>query len=426
MKVDANPTKEFFISMLTRDIALDRAILDLIDNSVDAAIASGSVIGKCIDIKINSSLFEISDNCGGFDIETAQKYAFRFGRDPKEHRVTPNSVGQFGVGMKRTLFKLGNNFTVKSVFDGGAFELTVDVNEWLHNDSHEWEFSLNELTKDPQTPNGTYISVTSLKPSVAEQFEDNEFLRNFKKEVAEAHFKSINKGLNIKINGQSTSDFDIKVRFSEELGAVVLSEIFDGVKVTVRAGVDEQNISLGGWYIVCNGRLVESAEQTKKTLWGTTTIPKYHDRFAFFRGVVEFECVDSSKLPWTTTKTGVDTDHPAYRFANKLMCEALVPIISFLNQREAERKQYEEGRLEVKILNQAIDCAQSKSIYSLSDNILNFVRPEKLNAIPPTFASITYQIDVDKLNIAKERLGASNNKEVGELTFNYYFSYECE
>lgn len=35
--IRANPTKEFFITMLTRDIPLDRAILDLIDNSVDAA-----------------------------------------------------------------------------------------------------------------------------------------------------------------------------------------------------------------------------------------------------------------------------------------------------------------------------------------------------------------------------------------------------
>ncbi|EAM7300406.1 ATP-binding protein, partial [Salmonella enterica] len=35
--IDASPTKEFFIDMLTRDIALDRSLLDLIDNSVDAA-----------------------------------------------------------------------------------------------------------------------------------------------------------------------------------------------------------------------------------------------------------------------------------------------------------------------------------------------------------------------------------------------------
>lgn len=36
-KVNANPTKEFFISMLTRDIDIRAAILELIDNSIDGA-----------------------------------------------------------------------------------------------------------------------------------------------------------------------------------------------------------------------------------------------------------------------------------------------------------------------------------------------------------------------------------------------------
>jgi hypothetical protein len=36
-KVDANPTKAFFVRMITRDISLEDCILDLIDNSVDGA-----------------------------------------------------------------------------------------------------------------------------------------------------------------------------------------------------------------------------------------------------------------------------------------------------------------------------------------------------------------------------------------------------
>ena len=34
----AVPTKQFFVSMLTRDISLDDAILDLIDNCLDGAL----------------------------------------------------------------------------------------------------------------------------------------------------------------------------------------------------------------------------------------------------------------------------------------------------------------------------------------------------------------------------------------------------
>ena len=36
-EIDASPTKAFFIDNLTRDLTLEDAILDLIDNSVDAA-----------------------------------------------------------------------------------------------------------------------------------------------------------------------------------------------------------------------------------------------------------------------------------------------------------------------------------------------------------------------------------------------------
>ena len=35
--INAHPTKAFFVDMITRDIALEQAVLDLVDNSVDAA-----------------------------------------------------------------------------------------------------------------------------------------------------------------------------------------------------------------------------------------------------------------------------------------------------------------------------------------------------------------------------------------------------
>lgn len=426
-KVDANPTKDFFISMLTRDIPLDRAILDLIDNSVDAAVSSAgdNLSGKEIKITLNASMFKIEDNCGGFDVETATHYAFRFGRDSKSQRLTPNSVGQFGVGMKRTLFKLGNNFKVNSVFPNGAFELNVDVQNWLSSEEDKWEFQLQEVPR-PNISDGTYIEVTNLFNSVKEQFVDNEFLRMFKDEVASAYFKRISQGLKILINGDEVDLFDINVKHSDELGTTVLKEEFDSVSITVRVGVGEQKLHAGGWYIVCNGRLVESADQSSKTLWGTNSIPKYHDRFAFFRGVVEFECEDSSKLPWTTTKTGVDTDSSVYRYANKLMLKAIDPVIKFLNQREAERKQAADNRLDEneRVLALAIDNAKSISIYQAPEED-EFIRPEKIEARAARFSTVTYQVEVEKLDKVKESTGATSASEAGKLTFEYYLDYEC-
>src|SRR5689334_19115441 len=97
--IEASPTKDFFISMLVKDIELIPAISDLVDNAVDGAKreSQDSFDGYSVRIDLDSQQFRISDNCGGISVEIAQKYAFRFGR-PEQMTPTPRSVGQFGVG----------------------------------------------------------------------------------------------------------------------------------------------------------------------------------------------------------------------------------------------------------------------------------------------------------------------------------------
>src|SRR4051812_11647757 len=100
-QVDASPTKEFFIEMLTRDIELVPAITDLVDNCVDGARrlrTSDDYNGLFVRLVVEPSQFIIADNCGGIDLDLAEKYAFRFGRASGMER-TDRSIGQFGVGM---------------------------------------------------------------------------------------------------------------------------------------------------------------------------------------------------------------------------------------------------------------------------------------------------------------------------------------
>ncbi|NCC51827.1 MAG: hypothetical protein EOM20_11495 [Spartobacteria bacterium] len=108
--IDVTPTKRFFVDMFIRDIPLEQAILDLVDNCVDGAksYSDGSLEGFEIEINFDANKFSIIDNCGGFNRETAREYAFRFGR-PEGHKTGNNSIGQFGVGMKRALFKFGHS-----------------------------------------------------------------------------------------------------------------------------------------------------------------------------------------------------------------------------------------------------------------------------------------------------------------------------
>src|SRR3954470_6436810 len=101
--VEAGPTKQFFVSMITRDIALQPAIVDLVDNSVDGARrlrGDGDLTGLEVSLRYSGTEFVIEDNCGGIDLDTARRYAFKFGR-PDAAPGVAHSVGQFGVGMKR-------------------------------------------------------------------------------------------------------------------------------------------------------------------------------------------------------------------------------------------------------------------------------------------------------------------------------------
>src|SRR5207247_6423856 len=129
--------------MLTKDIELSRAILDLVDNCIDGARRTrpnGKYSGLTIRIEVNKSKFRIADNCGGIDIRLAREYAFRFGR-PSQTPTVKHSVGQFGVGMKRALFKIGRHFTVTSASATSRFELSQSVEEWKE-DVDNWDFKL--------------------------------------------------------------------------------------------------------------------------------------------------------------------------------------------------------------------------------------------------------------------------------------------
>jgi len=420
--VDANPTKDFFITMLTRDITLVRSIIDLVDNSVDAANASEDLENKWIKITLSDTKFSIQDNCGGIAEDIAMKQAFRFGR-PSDAEDSIHSVGRFGVGMKRTLFKLGQNFVVTSHHQESSFEISVDVNTWLSEP--EWEFELVELENDSDDL-GAIIEVSNLHQSVMEQFTLNSFINDLDDEIGLAHFKGINNGLQISINGTNVEADNIMIKQSEKLNIVGIEKNIGGVDVTIRAGIGPRDKHEGGWYIVCNGRLIAAADQSKLTGWDADGIQKYHPDYAYFRGIVDFECDDSDKLPWTTTKTGVDSDNGVYRSARTEMRSIMRKIIPFLKEKAKETSDFNKELIGEKPMDEAIESAEEINIFE-AEYSQNFISPEGIqpNQILDE-TTVTYKIPTDELDLVKEILGASTAKEVGLETFNYFYENECE
>jgi Histidine kinase-, DNA gyrase B-, and HSP90-like ATPase len=143
---NAEPTKRLFIDLLTRDISLEHAILDLIDNSINSAIRERRLdlaasfddfIGpgtkpanekSVVEISYSSNEFKITDDCGGIELEAAKNTVFRFGRG--KSAPTGDMLSVYGLGLKRALFKIGDDIKVSSQTKQSAFVVEFSASDW--------------------------------------------------------------------------------------------------------------------------------------------------------------------------------------------------------------------------------------------------------------------------------------------------------
>ena len=117
--------------MLTRDINLADAILDLLDNCLDGALrlADGGNVDYAqhfVKIELAADHFSIEDNCGGIPREVAKNYAFKMGRDTNDDRNSDTeSIGMYGVGTNVAIFKMGREALVRTRYDEDTFEVPI-------------------------------------------------------------------------------------------------------------------------------------------------------------------------------------------------------------------------------------------------------------------------------------------------------------
>lgn len=434
-EINAQPTKAFFVDMLTRDIPLEQAVLDLVDNCVDGAkrIAAGRQSsaerpyeGCKVEIAINAHQFSIYDNCGGFDVATAQEYAFRFGR-PASATRTSHSIGQFGVGMKRALFKFGRHFTVESSTDVEMWAVDVDVDQW-EADSSGWSFPWAEIQSDKIGTDkpGTEIIVTNLRREVAAKFSTTFFINSIAGLIKSKHRQFISDGLEIKVNNSRIDATNIYLLVGEGFapGTDILEFPEDGAaNVTARiiVGLGKSSPKEAGWNVICNGRVILEADRRPQTGWGLLEetaermiIPSFHNQFARFRGIVSFDSDDSSRIPWNTTKTDVDVDSNVWRTTFQRMLEMMRPVIDFLNELDAD---IDENSKEKSPLLELVTKASPKGPEAFQHKS-NFIAPNRSSiARGPKMIKIQFSRTVDDVDFLQDALGVSSAKAVGETCF---------
>jgi hypothetical protein len=445
-KAHATPTKDFFVRMITKDISLEDCILDLIDNCLDGARklsrattqqpTPDNYSGFTADVNFNVSQFEIVDNCGGITISEAIDYAFHFGRRLDAPTQGDYSIGLYGIGMKRAIFKMGDEIEIYSSTYTEAFRTNIDVREWLSrppivaedgSTTEDWDFELNDAEVNAEGA-GTSIVIKQLHPSISAQFANPEFANGLARIVARDYAQFLSKGFEIRINQRRITGFNFTVRESADFRPVRVSyEDESGVKVEIIAGMagpppddltpaDYRAPDYYGWFVICNDRVIVAADKTDQTVWGDGDFPAWHYQYNGFLGVVSFSSKDPNLLPWTTTKRDVEGSNPTYRRAIERMKDATRSWIKYTNDRKSDLISAKEHEAK----------ALAKPLFQVAS------RPTlKVPRVTPTsrlvaLSTIQYQKPTSEVIKVKRLLGNSSmpNYQVGINTFDYFVKNE--
>jgi len=444
----AIPTKQFFVSMLTRDISLADAILDLVDNCLDGALRSTN--GGEVDysqffakITLTDEYFSIEDNCGGIPREIAKNYAFKMGREPDDDRDFDNeTIGMYGVGMKRAIFKMGREAKVRTLHVDDAFEVPI-TSDWL--DDKDWApLPITDSGANSRLPEpGTHIRVEKLYPGVSKHFTNDAFKNELRTSLSEHFTMFLKRGLSVSVNEKPIEPVHVEVLVSEDAqgpAPYVFQKDIDGVIVSITVGLNtgrglsandeddtpeferDRSAATAGWTVFCNDRAVIVGDKSRLTGWGDG-IPLYHYQFSVITGIVEFRSKLAEKLPITTTKRALDSSSDIWLQARVKMKEGMRVWINYTNSwknhpRSDQTKYWETAKSLP--LRKTVELVSAKEHAMKRDGAIEF-NPQKRKVIPmpptkkPSSRRIVFSRPIEEIKAVSKFIFDSYDEKPGSV-----------
>ena len=358
--VQASVNPHYLESTLTTDISVLESILDLIDNSIDAArdvlLRSSASIDKYglpknysgfrIHIRLGQQSIGILDNCGGIDEETLKNRALNIA-DSSNHKF---GIGHYGIGLKRALLKFGNRYAVSS--DDGRTAIKIKFDSKM--------IGKGKITGKVYRTSGksnTLFVVSEIKPAVINDIERDEWFANAIEMLRIRYAIYTSKGLRISISSPYLGRFEriegyvpslrknCKIKADKHLLEI------GGVRAFIDYGVHEKyyfspegrhSISVNkeltqefGLYFICNDRVIVFASKAKEYGWKPGA---WHSEYNGFVAIVRFVSEDSAEIPWNTLKTALRTE-------SELFTQVKVDLQNFADKyRQTSRKLFHQRK----------------------------------------------------------------------------------
>jgi hypothetical protein len=437
----ALPTKRFFIDNITRDLSLEDAILDLVDNSIDAFVRTHDVdvshrlltapelVARAVTVRRDTSIVQISitedeivvrDHCGGIDIEHAKDNVFRFGKSSGQS----STLGVYGIGLKRAIFKMGRDVAIESRTINNGFDVRLDVDQWAETD--DWTIPLTPKSKVKADAAGTTITVQKLTAEVQMRIGDGTLVRRLETALATTYSLFLEHFFTISLNGKPVTPRKLPLAGSNELAPAYDRFEQNEIEVDLMAGlagrVDEEwQMDTAGWYVLCNGRVVVSADKTELTGWGLG-LPQFVPKHRGFIGVAFFFSKRPENLPWTTTKRGLNREAEILQAARGRMAAIGRPVLSFINSMYGSEPTENLAERQLVVDLQPVDVRAV-----VQTGVSKFSPPPRpvdtrKATVSVQFEAAVYDVNRIKKKLNKPRMGAS---AVGRYTFEYFLKVEC-
>jgi hypothetical protein len=329
--LDGTPEKRMFWSIIS-DYNVQTALCELVDNAIDQWIASGRKDKLSIELLLDADrqLISIKDSAGG-----VSKADLKMLITPGGSKNSPdaNTIGIFGVGSKRAVIALAEQVVIKTHFKGDkTYEVDVSK-DWL--ESPEWEIPAYEISDISEST--TLIELSALRKTFSHSDVDH-----LKQHLGETYLYFIQAGkCEITVNGDPINavHFDNWAYPPEQEPRRHIYDVpvsaKDRVRVEIIAGlINDRDPAADnyGVYFYCNDRLIVKELKVRDVGYFVTSeagVP--HPDASLCRTIVRING-KAKWMPWTSSKTGINYDHPVFQSMRPSMIQ-LVSYFSSLSRR---------------------------------------------------------------------------------------------
>lgn len=332
IQIPTNANPDVLENTLTQDITTLEAIYDLIDNSIDAARRDifmnkdftadeygmpKDYSGYSIEVVVNDKEISIVDNCLGFSKDELENKSLILGQ-PSNHEF---GIGQYGVGLKRSLLKIGNKYTLNTDDKRNRFKIN-----FTNKDFNSGKGFLSSSPLKSNNKKMTSLKINNLKQGILPDIKSNIWYENAIEGMNQRYTIYLEKGLSINIKYFENEPKEIKsnlVKLRHDSRFMPFKKSYklnNDVTVIISAGIHskynfkgEPDYSLSenrkitneyGIYIICNDRVIVASSKEKMHGWKT----HWHSEYNGFVCIVRFISKNPSLLPINTAKTAIQAD----------------------------------------------------------------------------------------------------------------------